>query len=289
MPSFSGVRPERFRLSDHGKDEFPDRIGRMEELLAELSTAADSEKGDNGRVGIVGGSIEYAGPPALTGLAALRTGTDVAKMLTSEVALDVVAGFSPNLIANRFTGDILTADSVSKVLSVAEWSDALVVGPGLNSPQPEAICEVLDRIEVPTVVDAAAIEPAIDASFGEAVFTPDAAEVDRIASGYGSLAAFAEETDAVVLSKGAEDEIIDGTDRYTNEVGTPALTVAGTGDMLAGIVGSLLGQGLDPVDAARLGPWIGGRAGVLAAEEYGTGMLATDVVERIPAAIEDGS
>ena len=256
----------------------------IEDLLAELSTATDSEKGDNGRVGVLGGSIEYAGPPALAGLAALRTGTDVARVLTSEVALDVVAGFSPNLIANRFTDDILTADSVSKALTVAEWGDSLVVGPGLETPQPEAIQEVLGRIEVPTVVDATAIEPALGATFEDVVFTPDSAEVDRIEDEYGSVESFSEETGAVVISKGADDEIVAPDGRWRNDLGTPAMTVAGTGDVLAGIVGSLLGQELSPVDAARLGPWIAGRAGVLAAEERGTGIVATDVIDRIPAA-----
>lgn len=62
------------------------------------------------------------------------------------------------------------------------------------------------------------------------------------------------------------------------------MTVAGTGDMLAGM-GALLGQGLDPADAARLGTGTGGRVGVLAADEYDTGMLATDVIHRLPEAI----
>lgn len=259
----------------------------MVDLPNELSSDAESHKGDNGYVGVVGGSIEYAGPPALAGLAALRTGTDVAKVLTSEPALEVVAGFSPNLIANRFTGDTLTADSVSKATTLADWSDALVVGPGLESPEPEAIREILDRIDVPAVVDAVAIEPALEADLDGVVVTPDAAEVDRIEDEYDSLAAFSAETGAVVISKGAEDEIVAGDRRLTNDVGTPAMTVAGTGDMLAGIVGSLLGQGLDPVAAARLGPWIGGRAGELAAADRGTGMLATDIIEEIPAALPE--
>lgn len=257
----------------------------MEELLEKLSTGPHSVKGDNGRIGVVGGSIEYAGSPAIAGLAALRSGSDVAKVVTSEVALDVVAGFSPNLVANRFTGDVLADDSVSKVLSLAEWSDAVVIGPGLESPQHDAVAEVLSRIDVPVVVDATAIGPALDADFGEAVFTPDAAERERIEDAYGSLESFAAETDAVVVSKGADDEILTGERRYANEAGSPAMTVAGTGDLLAGVVCSMLGRGLDPVDAARLGPWIAGRAGVLTAEKYGSGMVATDVLERIPAVL----
>ncbi|WP_436924514.1 NAD(P)H-hydrate dehydratase [Halosimplex amylolyticum] len=260
----------------------------MEELLSKLDSGPHSEKGDNGRLGIVGGSIEFAGPPALAGLAALRTGSDVAKVLTSEVAIEVVAGFSPNLLTNRFTGDVLTPDSVGKVLTVAEWSDALVVGPGLETPNPEAIRQVVDGVDVPTVVDATAIGPALGADFEGMVLTPDGAEVERIEDEHGSLDEFVRATGAVVVSKGAEDVIFDGDDRYVNDEGTPAMTVAGTGDTLAGVVGSLLGQGLEPVDAARLGPWIVGRAGELAADEYGSGMVATDVIDRVPAAFESG-
>jgi len=257
----------------------------MEELFDRLSGGEADEKGDNGFVGVVGGSIEYAGPPALSGVAALRTGTDVAKVLTSEAALDVVAGFSPNLIAERFTGDVLSADSVSKATALAEWSDALVLGPGLEEPHDEAIREILDRIDVPVVVDAAAIEPALGADLGPAVFSPDSAEVDRIEAEYDSLEAFSRESGAVVLEKGPEDAVIHGTDRWSDEAGTPEMTVAGTGDTLAGIIGSLLGRGLDPVEAARLGPIIAGRAGVRAADEYGTGMLATDVIDCIPTVV----
>ncbi|MFC7142784.1 NAD(P)H-hydrate dehydratase [Halosimplex aquaticum] len=260
----------------------------MEELLSKVDSGPDSEKGENGRLGIVGGSIEFAGPPALAGLAALRAGTDVAKVLTSEVAIEVVAGFSPNILTNRFTGDVLTADSVGKVASVAAWSDALVIGPGLETPHPDAIEAILERTDVPTVVDATAIEPALGAEFEGAVLTPDSAEVERIEDEHGSLDEFVRATGAVVVSKGAEDVIYGGDDRYVNDEGTAAMTVAGTGDTLAGVIGSLLGQGLGPVDAARLGPRIVGRAGELAADEYGTGMVATDVIERVPAAIESG-
>jgi hydroxyethylthiazole kinase-like uncharacterized protein yjeF len=260
----------------------------MDELVSKLSEGPDMEKGDMGRLGIVGGSIEFAGPPALAGLAALRTGTDVTKVLTSEIAIEVVAGFSPNLLTNRFTGDVFTADSVGKAVALAEWSDALVVGPGLESPQSDAIRGILDRLDVPTVVDAAAIGPALGGSFDGAVVTPDTAEVERIEAEYSSLETFARETGAVVVSKGAEDVIYADDERFQNHAGTSSMTVAGTGDSLAGVIGSLLGQGFDPVDAARLGPWIVGRAGELADDEYATGLLATDLIERIPAAVRGG-
>lgn len=265
----------------------------MEELLVDLFERDEMEKGGRGRVGVVGGCIEHAGPPALAGEAALRTGSDLVKVVTSERVLTAVAGFSENLVVERYTGDYLTEGSVNKVEELAEWSDALLIGPGLLRPSPDAVQQIVDRVSVPLVVDADAILPVLDSGpFPEAIFTPDAHEVDQITDAYDSLEAFSEETGAVVVSTGATDEIYDGGDSWTNETGTPTMTVGGTGDTLAGIVTSLLGQGLDRADAARLGAWLIGKAGERTDEEYGIGMTATDIVERIPEAmlsLRDGS
>lgn len=257
----------------------------MEALLNELAEAADAEKGDRGRVGVIAGSAEMAGPPALVGEAALRTGSDLVKVLTSETALAAVAGFSENFMVGRFTGDHLSVDSVSMATEIADWSDVLVVGPGLAKPDQEAVRRIVADAPVPVVVDADAIRPATEVASPETVFTPDAAEVSRIEDDYGSLEAFADETRAVVISKGAPDEIYDGDDRWTNETGTPAMTVGGTGDIMAGVVSSLIGQGLDLPEAARLAAWTVGTAGERATEAYGIGLMATDVVERIPEAM----
>lgn len=255
----------------------------MEQLLAELVEAEKGEKGGRGRLGVVAGCVGKAGPPALTGEAALRTGSDLVTVVTSEKVLAAVAGFSENLTVQRYTGDHLTEGSVSKAHELARWSDAMVVGPGLSQPNPDAVRRALDGVSVPIVVDADAIVPALDReSFSNAVFTPDAHEVDQITQQYDSLASFSEETGAVVVSTGAEDEIYAGEEYWTNSTGSPEMTVAGTGDILAGIVGSLLGQGLDRTEAARLGTWLVGRAGERAAEDRSIGMVATEIVERIP-------
>ena len=254
----------------------------MDDLLDRLSADAGTTKGENGRIGVVTGSVDYAGPPALAGHAALRTGTDVVQVLTSEEVLSVVAGYSPNLLTSRHTGDHLHTDSVSKATTLADWSDAMVIGPGLFDPDEEAIRRIVETVSVPLVVDADAIVPALDADFGEAVFTPDTTEVTEMEERYDLLDAFSLKTGAVVVSTGEDDVIIDGDRRWENETGTPAMTVAGTGDTLAGVIASLLGQRMDSTDAGRLGTWILGTAGELAADEWGTGMMATDVIEAIP-------
>lgn len=257
----------------------------MEELLAELAEAPDAEKGDRGCVGVIAGSIDQAGPPALTGKAALRAGSDLVKILTSEEVLPVVAGYSENLIVSRYTGDHLSEDSVSKARDIEAWSDALVIGPGLSEPDQAAVQEIVSAVSIPLVVDADAIEPALTANFSNAVFTPDAKETTHIKDAFGSLEDFAQQTQTVVVSKGATDEIYTGTDVWTNERGTPAMTVGGTGDILAGVIASAIGQGLDRTNAARLGAWTVGAAGERATEAYGNGLMATDIIDEIPRAM----
>lgn len=257
--------------------------------MTELFEEDDAEKGDRGQVGVVAGCVGHAGPPALVAEAALRTGSDLAKIVTSEEVLTAVAGFSENLVVERYTGDHLSEGSVSKVRELGTWSDALVIGPGLSEPDPEAIQQILDEVSVPTVIDADAVEPALEReSFSRAVFTPDAHEVDQITDSYDSLESFSKRTGAVVISTGASDEIYAGDERWTNETGTSSMTVGGTGDTLAGIIGSLLGQGLDRFDAARLGAWLVGTAGERATEEYGIGLMATDIIDHIPEVMLDG-
>lgn len=259
----------------------------MDELLSELLETDDEEKGDRGRVGVLGGSVDKSGSPALVGEAALRTGSDLVKVLTSERVADVVDGYSENVDVSHYSGDHLSADSVSKATELGAWGDVLVVGPGLSEPDRDAVRRVVAGVTVPLVVDADAIEPTLadPSSLSEAVVTPDGVEVGMIEDAHGSLEAFAEEAGAVVVSTGATDVIYAGDERLTNETGTPSMTVGGTGDVLAGAVASMVGQGLDRRDAARLGAWTVGRAGERAAEAYGIGMTATDVVERIPAAM----
>ncbi|SDR04089.1 NAD(P)H-hydrate dehydratase [Natronobacterium texcoconense] len=254
-------------------------MGRLQRTLSNVS---DETGADNGRVAVVGGSIDYPNQPAIVGQAALRTGSDHVRALVAEPIYEVVAGHSLDLLASYYPGERFDEDARERTVNVSEWADALVIGPGLVDAEPDAVCETIDAVSIPVVVDALAIEPALEADLSNAVLTPSASEDDPIYENYGSLEAVTEETGAVITLTGDVDEIIaDGT-REHNETGTSALTVAGTGDTLAGITASLLGQGMDREDAAELGAWILGKSGELATAEYGPGVLATDVVDRIP-------
>ena len=254
-------------------------MGRLQRTLSNVS---DESGADNGRVAVVGGSIDYPNQPAIVGMAALRTGSDHVRALVAENIYEIVASHSPNLLASYYAGERFTDDAVERTCDISEWADALVIGPGLVDAETEAVCQTIDGVDIPVVVDALAIEPAIDADLSNAILTPSSSEDDPIYETYGSLETFTEETGAVITQTGDVDEIVADGERRHNDTGTSAMTVAGTGDTLAGITASLLGQGMDREDAAELGAWILGKSGELATAEQGPGVLATDVIEKIP-------
>ena len=98
-----------------------------------------------------------------------------------------------------------------------------------------------------------------------------------------SAAHFSREWNSIVLLKGHRTCITDGTLGYRNETGNPGMAVGGSGDVLAGMVVSLLGQGMKPLEAAACAAWLHGAAGDLCAGEIGQyGMLPTDMLTRIP-------
>jgi ADP-dependent NAD(P)H-hydrate dehydratase / NAD(P)H-hydrate epimerase len=148
---------------------------------------------------------------------------------------------------------------------------------------------------VPVLVDAdglRALGPAGPRPW-KGVVTPNAGEYQRVFGGapgdLGSeVAERSRQYGVTFLVKGEVDVISDGTESFLNRRHHPAATVGGVGDVLSGVVGSLLAQGLRPVDAARLGAYWVGDAGARAAESGGFGILATDVLARLPESLVEG-
>ncbi|MFB6209697.1 MAG: NAD(P)H-hydrate dehydratase [Candidatus Nanohaloarchaea archaeon] len=258
----------------------------MEHLLEKLDRDPDSHKGENGKVGIIGGSKDFTGAPSLSAKAALRTGCDLAKILTSEYSRSVVAGFSENFIVDSHPSGYLDERGMEKAEELQDWSDCCVIGPGLGDPDDDTIRQMVSEASKPLIIDAEAIQPALDAELYDAVFTPHRGEAEVIRERFTSIQDFVDEKEVVVVVKGQVDRIYSPEGVEANDTGDPTMTVGGTGDVLTGIIASLVSQGLDPEEAARLGCWIDGKAGELASEEYGNGALATDMIENIPEVIE---
>lgn len=253
----------------------------MEELLEKLEREKNSHKGENGKVAVIAGSKDYAGAPAIAARAAYRSGADLVKILTSEKVADTVASYSENLLVNSYSGDYFSSQDVEKAADMVEWSDTAIIGPGMSQPEKEAVRELLEQSSTPIIIDADAIKPAVNSSVQKAVFTPHRGEKNHIEEQAGSLQDFASGKRLVAV-KGRIDKLYTNESVYENEAGCAAMTVGGTGDMLTGVIAALSAQGLDIVDASRLGLYTNGRAGEMAAEEYGDGALPTDMIEYLP-------
>ncbi len=269
------------------------------EFLYYTRPRPDAHKGESGRVLVVGGG-PFTGAPALSAMAAYRIGSDVVHVATPSVSFPIVASFSPTLIVHSLPGEKLGPDHVQRILEIAKDKEAVVIGPGLGrDPHTlEAARELLRRLEVPVTIDADGItavaeDPScVDGRRG--VITPHKMEFYRLSGTKLSedlekrieqVRSFASGLDLVVLLKGRYDIISDGERVKVNKTGNPGMTVGGTGDVLAGLVGGLLGKGLEPFDAARLAAFTNGYAGDIAFRELSFGMTATDLLDNIPAVL----
>lgn len=262
-----------------------------------------SHKGDFGKLLIIGGSRRYTGAPALCSLAALRAGCDLTRTACPESISGVVASFSPNLIAEPLEGDFIGPDNLNALFRVADGFDAVCIGSGMGRvfATMQAVVEFLRRIDKPCLVDADAIHAVAyhlkDIFPGKGkniVLTPHAHEFFSLTrvnprpdrSRIALVQACARKLGTTILLKGHIDVISDGKNLAVNCTGNPYMTVGGTGDVLSGICGALLARGVTPYKAACAAAYISGSAGDLAAKEKGPGLLATDVIEKIPEMIK---
>ncbi len=256
----------------------------------------DSHKGDNGRVLVVGGSEQFVGAPALAALAALRSGADLAVIAAPEQAAWIINSFSPDLITIKLPGRVLTPRALQRLGRAVQRSDAVVLGPGLGDMPAtlRAVRVLLSRLRnKKAVVDADALKALPSSRLSRRwVLTPHRGEFERIvgkalsgkrAKDISVMRVWAEKQEVTLLLKSPRDVVVapDGKTAL-NPTGNAGMTVGGTGDVLAGIVGALLAQGLQPFEAACCAAWICGRAGDLCAREKGYEFVASDVIEKLP-------
>ncbi len=258
-----------------------------------------------GRLIIVAGG-PYAGAPALTALAALRAGAERATILCPGAIVHDLRAYSPALVVVAHGGDhFQLADVPGLVAFLAENRHsalALGMGAGRDPGTVAAYAELLRRTDpkVPCVIDADGLESALEAAPGEDrpwVLTPNAGELLRV-TGLPETATVEDRREAVdrlarrhgvtFLAKGDPDLIVDSRRQFANRHHAAAATVSGVGDVLSGVVGGLLASGAPPMEAARLGAYWVGDAGLRAARHRGHGLVATDLLDELPHALVDG-
>jgi hydroxyethylthiazole kinase-like uncharacterized protein yjeF len=257
-----------------------------------------------GRVLVIAGG-PFSGAPALAALAALRSGAERATVATPSPAAEAIRALSPDLIVRSVGQGAFVLSDVDRLRDVLDASpvDAVVLGMGVgrSTETLDAMRALLSAIRGsrPIVVDADALAALdrVPGGAGHLVATPNQPEYRHIfqpdeARTPGEQLAVARrkalEWGVTLLAKGEADLITDGHQSVVNRHHHPAATVSGVGDLLAGLVGGLMAQGLPPLDAARLGAYWIGDAGHRAAERHGFSTTASDILEAVPGALVEG-
>ena len=255
-------------------------------------------KGNFGKLLLLCGSRGYTGAAFFAAMGALRAGAGLVFLgvPASIYGIEAVKLNEPVIFPLPDAGGRLSADAVPEILTRLPQMDAVLVGPGLGQSEGTlaVVRAVLEKAECPVVVDADGINVLSahrDLLRGRklpTILTPHDGEFARLGGVIGedrmaAAAALAEELGCVVLLKGHETCITDGTDGYINPTGNPGMAVGGSGDVLAGVITALLGAGLPPLEAAACGAWLHGAAGDRCAAELGQyGMLPTDMLSALP-------
>ncbi|MBQ8834895.1 MAG: NAD(P)H-hydrate dehydratase [Oscillospiraceae bacterium] len=276
----------------------------MKELSHEtvLSLLPDRDpyahKGDFGKILLLCGSRGYTGAAALAAMGALRSGAGLVYLGVPEsiYAIEAVKLTEPVVFPLPDEGGMLAVSAVGEILEKLPKMDAVLIGCGLGQSEGTlaVVQAVLENAKCPVVLDADGINVLRehkDILRGRAyptILTPHDGEFIRFGgtiseNRMASAAHFAREWNCILLLKGHESCITDGENHYINHTGNPGMAVGGSGDVLAGILVSLLGQGIAPLEAAACGAWLHGAAGDICAREIGEyGMLPTDMLNVLP-------
>ena len=260
----------------------------------------NAHKGDFGRVLIVAGSVGYTGAPVLAANAALRTGAGLIFTGVPEAVYPIVAQKldEPMVFPLACDGEgRLNTRAIPELVQRLENCDACLVGPGLGrSPAIlDVVGAVLTHAACPVILDADGInclEGNIDV-LGQAkcpvILTPHDGEFRRLggdpspARRYESVRELARTWGVTVLLKGHRTLIVSPDQLYLNPTGNPGMATGGSGDVLAGILLALLGQGLAAAEAAAAAAWLHGAVGDYCAEVWGEyGMTPNDMIASLP-------
>lgn len=258
----------------------------------------ESHKGDYGKILLLCGSRGFTGAAALAAMGALRSGAGLVYLGVPEsiYAIEAVKLNEAIVFPLPEEDGKLSAKAIPQIRKYLQTVDAVLIGCGLGiSTGTTAVLDaVLREFKGPVAVDADAItmlatcpELTKERQY-PTILTPHdgefrrlgiAAEEERLT---GAMLA-ARELGCIVLRKGHETVITNGKEYFINPTGNPGMAVGGSGDVLAGILVSLLGQGIDPLKATACAAWIHGAAGDRCAEKMGQyGMLPSDMLQELP-------
>ncbi|MFN2529482.1 MAG: NAD(P)H-hydrate dehydratase [Candidatus Baltobacteraceae bacterium] len=261
----------------------------------------NGDKRSSGAPFIIAGSRQFPGAAVLCAKAAARTGAGYVTVATPANAAATLRMHLIEQVVTELAEDASADEIIDQLLDTARHCSAIGIGPGLGLDERtgEIVRGFLRKTELPFVADASALfhfAKNLDIlDTPRAVITPHAREFARL-SGKGTLAPeqrverlreFVDRTHCTTLLKGRTTLIYDGTTMHMNCTGTSALATAGTGDILTGMIATLLSQGLLPVDAARAAAYWHGLAAQYCERGRSRGVMAGDLPDALAAVIPE--
>ena len=270
---------------------------------------ADSHKGQNGLVLVIGGSKDYVGAPALAGIAALRAGCDMVKIASPEKVAWAINSLTPDLITVKLKGEYISPVHVKKLVKLSSAFDSVILGSGMAVKNKRLVNLIIKGVvseQVPIVVDADAVKLAdMDVmkncmitphrtEFGlflktNGIKLPDLSLADRKISANRMIGLIQDKLESffdrgnTVLLKGKYDLIISKGKAHISRGGNAGMTVGGTGDVLAGLCAGYLSQTHDIFNSAVLASKNCKRIGdsLLKKSNFGFGFIASDMLREI--------
>lgn len=262
----------------------------------------DSNKGNCGKALIIAGSKKYGGAALLASRAAYRMGAGLVKLITHRQNRDIVLAHNMECLLDTYE-EGLKEESLNEVISSIEWCDAVCIGPGLsdNTVSQKLVKIVADMSYKKRLFDADALNilSKTDISFSgdNIIVTPHIGEMSRLtgksitdikADITGTAVDYAKAHHCVCVLKDARTIVTDGNNIYINVSGNDGMATGGSGDVLSGMITSLMAQGMECFTAAVLGVYIHGMAGDKAAKEKSRySMVAGDIIDKIADVLKD--
>lgn len=290
-----GMPPETIDAQQSGIEA----LGADEFLRLLPRRASGADKRSSGAPLVIAGSAQFPGAAVLCAMGAARAGAGYVTVATPQDAAPALRMHLIEQVVTTIDPRASVQTAVEDLLETAQRSSSAAIGPGLglDDRTGEIVRAFCSRAQLPLVVDASGLfhfAKHLDLLREKrVVLTPHAGEFARL-SGKGTvqerdriarLREFVDRTGVTTLLKGQATLVYDGATVHVNTTGSSALATAGTGDVLTGIIATLLAQGLSPVDAARAGAYWHGLAARHAATARPRGVIARDVYEALAAAL----
>lgn len=268
----------------------------IEDKFTIKKRSSHSHKYDYGSILVVGGNVGMTGAPLMTAYSAMRTGSGLATIGIKESYMHLVNNIYPEIMVRPYGNKKEFLDLIVKKTAIA-------FGPGLGrADDVKPILSGLLEMEIPLVIDADGIYYFKDQvnrikDPQKIVITPHHGEMAMFL-GTDSKSVMEDPVKAArqvselyginVVLKGADTYISDTREIYRSSLGNPGMATAGSGDVLTGIITSLIGQGIGVLESCKLGVYIHSKAGELAAMKYGEySLMATDIIHSIPQILKE--